>query len=163
MPLNTDEDGRRLISELVQGFSTNIRTLRDPQTLEAVVRQEYLDPFWKALGWDVANSAHRSAAVKDVVIEASVATIDAQRLRSRRPDYLFRIDGFPRFIVEAKKPVVDLAADSDAIFQAKTYAWSAQIPFAILTDFEEFRLFDATLKPNHDDPERGLIEDFDLR
>lgn len=163
VPLNMDENGRNLISELVHGFSTNIRTLRDPQTLEAVVRQEYIDPFWKALGWDVANTAHRSAAEKDVVIEAPVVTIEDQRLRPRRPDYLFRIDGFSRFIVEAKKPAVDLAADRVAIFKAKTYAWSAQIPFAILTDFEEFRLFDATLKPNHDDPQRGLIEDFDLR
>ena|GEM_PF-110509 len=163
MPFNSDEHARLFIGELVHAFSTSIRALRDPQTLEAVVRQEYIDPFWKALGWDVANTAHRSAAEKDVVIEASVGTIEAQRLRSRRPDYLFRIDGFPRFIVEAKKPAVDLATDRDAIFQGKTYAWSAQIPFAILTDFEEFRLFDATLKPNHNEPERGLIQDFDLR
>lgn len=156
-------EDRGRIAELVRGFSANIRTLRGAQTLEATVRQEYIDPFWKALGWDVSNTAHRSAAEKDVVIEATVGTIEAQRLRSRRPDYLFRIDGFCRFIVEAKKPAVDLATDKDAIFQAKTYAWSAQIPFAILTDFEEFRLFDATLKPRHDEPQRGVIEDFDLR
>lgn len=163
MSLDTVEEGRGLVGELVHAFSTNIRTLRDCETLEAVVRQEYIDPFWKALGWDVANTAHRGPAEKDVVIEASVGTIEAQRFRSRRPDYLFRIDGFPRFIVEAKRPAVDLATDRDAIFQTKTYAWSAQIPFAILTDFEEFRLFDATLKPNHDEPERGVIQDFDLR
>ena len=163
MSLDDDKKGLRLIAELVQGFSANIRTLRAEQTLEATVRQEYIDPFWQALGWDVANTAHRGAAEKDVVIEPSVATIERHRLRSRRPDYLFRIDGFPRFIVEAKRPAVDLATDCDAIFQAKTYAWSAQIPFALLTDFEEFRLFDATLKPDYDEPGRGLIEDFDLR
>ncbi len=80
MPPGTDQDARKLITELVHAFSTNIRTLRDPQTLEAVVRQEYIDPFWKALGWDVANTAHRNAAEKDVLIEASVGTIEAQRL-----------------------------------------------------------------------------------
>jgi predicted type IV restriction endonuclease len=37
------------------GFRANLTDLRDPQTSEAVVRQEYIDPFWKALGWDVAN------------------------------------------------------------------------------------------------------------
>jgi type I restriction-modification system DNA methylase subunit len=97
------------------------------------------------------------------VIEASVGTIEGERLRNRRPDYLFRIDGFPRFVVEAKRPAVDLQTDKEAIFQAKTYAWSAQIPFALLTDFEEFRLFDSTLKPYLDEPGRGLVEEFDLR
>jgi len=41
---------------MVHDFDTNIRTLSNPHTLEAVVRPEYLDPFWKALGWDVANA-----------------------------------------------------------------------------------------------------------
>jgi hypothetical protein len=154
---------RDLVERLIAGFRENWTTLRDPQTLEAVIRREYLDPFWEALGWDVANAAHRSSAEKDVVIEAPVTTIEAERTRNRRPDYLFRIGGFPRFVVEAKKPAVDVLTDRDAIFQAKTYAWSAQIPFAVLTDFGHFRLFDATLKPYHGEPARGLVADFDLR
>jgi predicted type IV restriction endonuclease len=51
-----------LITNLVDGFRKNLPALRGPQTLEAVVRQEYIDPLWKALGWDVANRQHRSAA-----------------------------------------------------------------------------------------------------
>ncbi len=153
----------RLITELVSGFRANLTDLRAPQTSEAVVRQEYIDPFWKALGWDVANDEHRSYAEKDVLIEAPVGTIEGERVRNRRPDYLFRIDGFPRFVVEAKKPAIDLRTDKGSIFQAKTYAWSAQIPFAILTDFEAFRLYDTTIKPYLEEPSRGLIEEFDLR
>jgi hypothetical protein len=153
----------RSITDLVAAFRASLIELRDPQTSEAVVRQEYIDPFWKALGWDVANHGHRSYAEKDVLIEARVGTVEGERARNRRPDYLFRIDGFPRFVVEAKKPAVDLRTDKDSIFQAKTYAWSAQIPFAILTDFEEFRLFDTTIKPYLEEPSRGLVEEFDLR
>ena len=73
--------------------------------------------------------------------------MDAGGLRNRRPDYLFRLGGFPRFIVEAKKPAVDIDNDKNAIFQAKQYAWNSTIPFAILTDFEQFRLYDTTLMP----------------
>jgi hypothetical protein len=158
-----NDNGTAAAMDLVQGFQTNILSLRSPETTEAAVRQEYIDPFWLALGWDVANTAHRSDAEKDVKVEAPVATVEAERTHNRRPDYIFRIDGFPRFVVEAKKPTVDLATDKDAIFQAKTYAWSAQIPFAILTNFEQFRLFDATIKPRHSEPQGGLIRDFDLR
>ena len=151
------------IHSLVDGFRANLRNLRDEHTPEAVIRQEYVDTFWKLLGWDVANDAHRSLAEKDVVIEATIGTLEGERMRSRRPDYIFRIDGFPRFVVEAKPPYIDIQTDKDSIFQAKTYAWSAQIPFVVLTNFEQFRLFDATVKPYHTEPDRGVVSDFDLR
>ena len=99
------------LADLVAGFRANLTALRDPQTSEAVVRQEYIDPFWRALGWDVANKDHRSYAEKDVLIEASVGTIEGESPRNRRPDYLIRLDGFHRFVVEAKKPAVDLKTD----------------------------------------------------
>jgi len=159
----SDHPDARSIADLVAGFRQNLGDLRDPQTSEAAVRQEYIDPFWKALGWDVANDEHRSHAEKDVLVEAPLSTVEGERVRNRRPDYLFRIDGFPRFVVEAKKPAVDLKNDRESIFQAKTYAWNAQIPFAILTSFQEFRLYDTTIKPYLDEPDRGLIEEFDLR
>jgi len=157
------KDPMEAVRRLVDGFNRNIRVLRGPDTLEATVRQEYIDQFWRALGWDVGNRAQRSHAEKDVIIEPSVETVEGGRTRKRRPDYLFRIDGFPKFVLEAKKPAVDLKTDRDSIFQAKAYAWNAQIPFAILTDFEEFRLFDATLKPDYGTPERGVVRDFDLK
>lgn len=161
--MNTiNDDGVDAVRDLVQGFQTNIHSLRSSETTEAAVRHEYIDPFWIALGWDVTNTAHRSDAEKDVKVEAPVATVEEERTHNRRPDYIFRIDGFARFVVEAKKPAVDLAADKDVVFQAKTYAWSAQIPFAIVINFEQFRLFDATIKPRHSDPQGGLIPDFDL-
>src|SRR5690606_1471690 len=92
--------------------------------------------------------------------EPSMDSVEADGLRSREPDYLFRANGFPRFIVEAKKPAVDIDTDRQAVFQAKRYAWNASIPFAILTDFEQFRLYVATLKPVLNAPDRGLIKDF---
>ena len=42
--------------------------------------------------------------------------------------------------------------------QAKTYAWSTkEVYFVILTDFEEFRLYDASLKPNPRFPNEGIV------
>jgi len=151
------------IRELAQGFRENHRAFRDENTAEAVIRHEYIDRFWILLGWDVHNRKHRSLAEKDVVVEANIGTIEGHHIRQRHPDYLFRIDGFPRFIVEAKKCTVDIDTDKDAIFQAKTYAWNAQIPFAILTNFERFRLFDTTIKPHYEAPEGEVIADFDLK
>jgi type I site-specific restriction endonuclease len=150
------------IDELVQGFATHIKALKSPETKEATVRQNYIDPFWRALGWDVGDTEQRGPAEAEVIIEKTVETAESTGLRNRRPDYLFRLSGFPRFIVEAKKPIIDIDDDKEAIFQAKQYAWNSTIPFAILTDFEQFRLYDTTLKPIFQDPERGLVRDFAL-
>jgi hypothetical protein len=155
--------GVQELQRRTNGFRSHLRQLREAQTLEATIRVEYIDEFWKALGWDVGNRDQRSPAEKDVAVEPPVYRIEEEGIHLGRPDYLFRISGFSRFIVEAKKVFIDIATDRDAIFQAKCYAWSAQIPFAILTNFERFRLFDATLKPYYADPGRGVIADFDLR
>ena len=148
------------IQSLVQGFARHIKALKAPEYKESQLRLQYLDPFWNLLGWDTANSAQCSPQEVEVLIEPSMDSPEDDGMRSREPDYLFRLNGFPRFIVEAKKPAVDLDADRKAIFQAKRYAWSATIPFAILTNFEQFRLFDTTLKPILNEPTRGLVREF---
>jgi len=150
------------IKTLVQGFAKYLKELRAPDYKESQVRLNYIDPFWTVLGWDVGNRAQLAPQDVEVVVEPSMDSLDDGGLRSRQPDYLFRVGGFSRFVVEAKKPSVDLDTDKRAIFQAKRYAWSAAIPFAILTDFEQFRLFDTTLKPILNEPSRGRVDEFSL-
>jgi hypothetical protein len=150
------------IKTLVQGFAKHLKELKLPDYKESQVRLHYIDPFWTLLGWDVRNTAQSAPQDVEVVVEPSMDSVGDDGLRSRRPDYVFRVNGFPRFVVEAKKPSVDLDDDRRVVFQAKRYAWSATIPFAILTDFEQFRLYDTTLKPILNEPGRGRINEFSL-
>jgi len=150
------------IRSLVQGFRKDVKEYRSKDTKEAAIRQQFIDRFWEALGWDVGDTRQVGPTQADVIIEKNIETVESTGLRNRRPDYLFRFGGFPRFIVEAKKPAVDIDADKDAIFQAKQYAWNSTIPFAILTNFEQFRLYDTTLKPIFGQPERGLVGELSL-
>lgn len=126
---------------------------------EAQVRIDFLNPFFAALGWDIENKAHKPPDKRDVVIE--ILPINEKRVTSNlRPDYSFRINGNTKLFVEAKAPSVALD-DVNHILQAKDYAWNTQqVSFVILTDFEEFKLFDASLKPNPKYPKEGLLYDF---
>ncbi|MGE0608415.1 MAG: type I restriction endonuclease [Pirellulales bacterium] len=148
------------IKSLVQGFASHSQALKAPDYKESQARLHYIDPFWELLGWDVGNQAQAAPQDVEVLIEPSMDSAEDDGLRSREPDYLFRVHAFPRFIVEAKKPAVDLDKDKNAIFQAKRYAWSAAMPFAVLTNFDQFRLYDTTLKPSLHDP--GRVADFCL-
>ena len=40
---------------------------------------------------------------------------------------------------------------ADAAYQLRRYAWSAKLPLSILTDFEEFAVYDCRIKPDRSD------------
>ena len=84
---------------------------------------------------------------KDVIHE------DAIRVGglTKAPDYCFRIGGTRKFFVEAKKPAVNVKEDVTAAYQVRRYAWSAKLPLSILTDFEEFAVYDCRKRPEKGD------------
>ena len=63
------------------------------------VRREFLDPFFKALGWDVDNGQGHAEAYKDVIHEDAIKVGGA----TKAPDYCFRIGERRIFFLEAKK------------------------------------------------------------
>lgn len=135
------------IIRLVEQFDRSRDAYRSPQYNETQLRREFLDPFFDALGWDVANKQGYAEAYKDVIHE------DAIKIGAftKAPDYCFRIGGTRKFFVEAKKPAVDIRQDTTPAFQLRRYAWSAKLPLSILTDFEEFAVYDCRIKPVHTD------------
>ncbi len=144
----------REIVELVERFERNLDEYRSGRYNETKLRRDFIDPFFKALGWDVANTAGSSELYRDVVHEDSVKV----RGSTKAPDYAFRIGGARKFFVEAKKPSVNLENDVRAAFQLRSYAWSAGLPISLLTDFEEFSIYDCRIEPaNTDSPRVGLL------
>jgi predicted type IV restriction endonuclease len=57
------------IHELVQRFEAQRQFYRSIAYKEANLRLEFIDPFFEALGWDVANRKGYAEAYKDVVVE----------------------------------------------------------------------------------------------
>ena len=110
---------------------------------EAKVRKDFVEPFFRALNWDIDNNKGFSEAYREVMLEEPI------RIRERTQffDYTFRIGGIRKFILEAKKPAVSIRDNSDAALQLRWYAWNAKLPLSILTNFEEFAVYDCTRKP----------------
>jgi hypothetical protein len=65
--------------------------------------------------------------------------------------YCFRIGCTPQFFLEAKRPSVNLKDDPDPAYQLRRYAWTGKLSLSILTDFEEFAVYDCRVKPAHTD------------
>lgn len=142
------------ILELIEKFDTHKDDYRSGKYKEAELRKEFIDPMFAALGWDMENRQGHSERYKEVIHEHSIKTGG----HTRAPDYCFRIGGAPKFFLEAKKPSVNIEKDIPSAFQIRRYAWSAKLPLSILTDFEEFAVYDCRFKPvKNDKPALGRI------
>ncbi|HII06499.1 MAG TPA: N-6 DNA methylase [Methanotrichaceae archaeon] len=136
------------IADLVERFERNVESYRSGRYNETQLRREFIDPFFKALGWDVDNEKGYAEAYKDVIHEDAIKV----GASTKAPDYCFRIGGARKFFVEAKKPSVNLKDDISPAFQLRRYSWSAKhLPLGILTDFEELAVYDGRIKPVKND------------
>ena len=131
------------ITELIERFDQNLEAYQSGQYNETQLRREFIDPLFITLGWDVNNEKGYAEAYKDVIHEDAIRVGGA----TKAPDYCFRIGGSRKFFLEAKKPSVNLKDDISPAFQLRRYAWSAKLPLSILTDFEEFAVYDCRIKP----------------
>ncbi|MFH1011711.1 MAG: TaqI-like C-terminal specificity domain-containing protein [bacterium] len=136
-----------VIKELVEHFQRNRDACHSPLYNETQLRREFLDRFFEELGWDVQNKQGYSEAYKDVVHEDAIKAGEG----TKAPDYCFRIGGTRKFFVEAKKPAINIKEDPSPAFQLRRYAWSAKLPLSILTDFEEFAVYDCRIRPHQTD------------
>lgn len=137
------------IEILVRKFEENKHYYLSKNYFEEEVKIDFINPLFEALGWDVRNTKGLSPYEREVVVEKG----DTEG----RPDYNFRIDGQTKFFLEAKAPH-ELLHKINHVLQAKSYAWNTKNVFIVLlADFEELRLFDATIKPNPKNPDQGLI------
>jgi len=94
---------------------------------EAATRQAFILPLFYALGWNTRDT--REVSPEEQVSRGFV-------------DFAFRIQGLPRFFLETKKIPADLE-DPRWAQQAINYAWLKGVTWAVLTDFEGLKVFNA--------------------
>ena len=149
--MTNKEQALETIRELVNRFEEQLPTLKNSKYKEHNLRTEYLNPFWEALGWDVSNKQGKVQAYKEVEQED---TLKIENLRGA-PDYCFRKNKDKRFFyLEAKKPIENIKDNIDHAQQTRTYGWCGNLNISILSDFEEFSLYDCTKKPKQTDSVR---------
>ncbi len=127
------------------------------ETNEAQIEDKYIKPLFAYLNWNIHNEGLPIGREEFIVQYKHRST-----KRKTRPDYLLRLydeqmkKSKKLLFIEAKHPTIDLKNNLSAIRQAYQYAHSTlnysekpenRVRLALLTDFEEFRLFDC-IDPN---------------
>ena len=146
--MTSKETALNNISRLVERFDRQYDSYKHSTYNETLTRRDFIDPFFKALGWDMDNENGYAEAYREVIHEDRVKISGYMKA----PDYSFRLVGGKRlFFVEAKKPSVYVKGDILPAYQVRRYGWSAKLPVSIITDFEEFSIYDCTKKPDPKD------------
>ena len=124
---------------------------------ETDVRAEYIDPFLKALGWDVSNQAGRPMRLREVERETRVNVQN----HTKRPDYELKLGAERKLFVEAKRPSVSIELARDPALQVRSYGYSGNLLASVLTNFEYLIIYDTTVEPiSTDDPEVAQFRSF---
>ena len=144
---NIKEEKRLVLQSLKDKFEENIRQYQTALYDESNTRSDFIDQFFILLDWGMYNTQGYAEQWREVVREDKVRIQGGQKV----PDYSFRIGGTRQFFVEAKKPSVNIKNACEPAFQVRRYGYSAKLPLSILTNFEEFAVYDTRIKPNKTD------------
>ena len=136
---------------LVSAYQTHYDQYSHATYNETELRVDFVNPLFKALGWDVLNEGGLPQHLREVKHEANVIVKEHGYNRRKRPDYSFKAGTEQCFFLETKKPAVDIRVATDPAFQLRRYGWSGNLAVSILTNFTDLIIYDCSIRPLEDD------------
>ncbi len=109
---------------------------------EEETKKSFIQPLFSALGWNMEDSEEVSA--EEIV-------------KNKRADYAFKIEGIPKFFLEAKSLKEEDIINLNYVEQAIDYAWMKSCTWAILTNFRTLVVYNAEQKSSDPRMNRFLI------
>ena len=134
------DKSKQEIAKLVDKYNKAVEDKRVGKYNEEMTKKDFILPLFRALGWDTEDSSEVTAE---------------EQISKKRVDYSFRINGIPKFFLEAKALKEDLD-NPKFIEQAINYAWLKGCTWAVLTDFESVKIYNAEWKT--DDPRQSHLK-----
>lgn len=128
------QEAKQNISKLVEKYQRIAEAGKIKSYNEAQTRNEFIEPLFEFLGWDMRNINNENEVTPEETVSKG------------RVDLAFRISNIPAMFLEAKALKVDLDEWKWAE-QAINYSWNKSVTWAVLTDFECIKIFNAEIPP----------------
>lgn len=121
------EEAKQKVQELIEKYEKVKASHSTSKYTEEETKKDFIQPLFQILGWDTTDKNE----------------VTAEEVQSGgRIDYGFYLNGRLKFNVEAKSLKTDLNRE-DYANQAVKYSWNKGAIWAILTDFENLKVFNA--------------------
>lgn len=164
------EDKHKILEKVKKLYSDFKNTLDTaPSSIsEEKIRSGFLNKLFEIFEWNLSD-------ITEVIEEKTLKGLAKENLKSigsdnKRPDYILCENGVHKMIVDAKNITEDFKKSKSYAFQIRSYSWSSNLPIAMISNFQEFGIYDTTFIPDaNQDPEyraifftiQDLIEEFD--
>ncbi len=136
---STDDIDFEVVVELISKYEQRKKSGEIKRLGEADTREDFISPLFKALGWNMENKLNRNDSVSK-----------EENIAGKRSDYSFRINGIPKFFLEAKSlKEENIQTNSEYVKQAINYAWMKSCSWAILCNFETIAVYNADWKDSN--------------
>lgn len=128
--MDSKEYSKQVVAKLVEKFKTKQIDGKVKNYNEDEIKKEFILPLFCALGWDTDDNDEVGAET---------------RAGSGRADFSFKINGIVKFFLEAKsvKAGIDDPKYSEQVIE---YSFHQGVVWAVLTNFEGLRVFNAERK-----------------
>lgn len=155
----TIQETKNKIHALVAKYEAGKEFYRTSRFNESELRNEFLDPLFEALGWDIRNSSGRSTHEREVLLEEALKS--DSYTHCKKPDYTFRLYGERKFFIEAKKPCVHIEHDHEPARQLRRYGYTAGLRISVLSNFEHLYIYDTSYAVEEEDNRtKALIREY---
>lgn len=142
---------KKRLELLIKAYHEHFEQYIKPEYNETEVRNDYVNPFFEILGWDVNNKKNLAQHLREVKHEASVFVDEEGEKKKKKPDYAFNLGTQVEFYVETKKPSVDITKNTESAFQLRRYGWNGNLKASILTNFTDLVIYDCSIRPQEGD------------
>lgn len=132
------------INEYIESIKPKIQDFKNRGINEAQTKEWLIRPFFETLNWSFSNP-------DEVVPEDDDGS-------GRRPDYGFYFNKKIKFFVEAK-PITTNIDDTKIINEKLSYCNNANVPFLIITNGVDYRIYYTGLKGSN---KEKLLQEFSL-
>lgn len=151
MTLEEMNTTKRFVADLVRTYNENYTQFQRATYNETQVRVDFVNRFFRLLGWDVDNERGLPQHLREVTHEATVVVEENGVHRSKKPDYSFKVGTEVLFFLETKKPAVNITVDAAPAFQLRRYGWSGNLKISVLTNFSDMYIYDCSIRPREGD------------
>ena len=137
------------INELVDKYKSRKKDYLASSYNETQLRNDFLNPLFELLGWDIENKAGRPTNEREVILEESL--ISGITENTKKPDYTFRLFSERKFFLEAKRPSIPIQTSDAAAKQIRRYGFTAKLKNSVVSNFEYLVIYDCSVKVEEKD------------
>ncbi len=146
------------LNQLVHAYAAHFAQYSQTDYNETEVRNDFVNPFFEILGWDVLNQKKLPQHLREVKHEAAVYVEEDGKAKKKKPDYAFHLGTDICFFLETKKPSVNILESKEAAFQTRRYGWNGNLKASVLSNFTDLIIYDTSIRPDpEDDVTKAMI------